>query len=153
MRENKILNSGFACESEPCTDEPNWLRELAHKQTYSSESVYGERRDNEQRKLRVVGMAEVMCRASRLPCCSYRDAYLVFLKWSVRHLWLVVPYDGANGTVAVFAKWVCKQPRLAHYSRKLAPLARCSDSSSDTTWCLLAPLTKYTKRFTQFAAW
>ena len=40
MRENKILNSGFACESEPCTDEPNWLRELAHKQTYSSETVY-----------------------------------------------------------------------------------------------------------------
>ena len=54
-------NSGFACESEPCTDEPNWLRELAHKQTYSSESVYGERRDNEQRKLRVVGMALCSC--------------------------------------------------------------------------------------------
>ncbi len=31
--------------------------ELAHRQTYSSEDVYGERRDNEQRKLRVVGMA------------------------------------------------------------------------------------------------
>ena len=53
-------NSGFACESEPCTDEPNWLRELAHKQTYSSEAVYGECRDNEQRKLRVVGMVH-MC--------------------------------------------------------------------------------------------
>ena len=54
----------FACQSEPCTDEPNWLRELAHKQTYSSETVYGERRDNEQRKLRVVGMA--LCNVNQL---------------------------------------------------------------------------------------
>ena len=34
--------------------------ELAHGQTYSSEDVYGERRDNEQRKLRVVGMAHTL---------------------------------------------------------------------------------------------
>ena len=34
--------------SEPCTDEPNRLRELAHRQTYSSEAVYSERRINEQ---------------------------------------------------------------------------------------------------------
>ena len=63
---------------------------------------------------------EVMCRASRLPCCSYRDAYLVFPKWSVRHLWLVL---------------------LSENSLR-------SDSSPSRTWCLLAPLTKYTKRFT-----
>ena len=35
--------------------------ELAHEQTHSSEDVYGERRDNEQRKLRVVGMAYMLC--------------------------------------------------------------------------------------------
>ncbi len=35
--------------------------ELAHEQTHSSEDVYGERRDNKQRKLRVVGMAHMWC--------------------------------------------------------------------------------------------
>ena len=35
--------------------------ELAHEQTHSSEDVYGERRDNEQCKLRVVGMAHMQC--------------------------------------------------------------------------------------------
>ena len=68
-----------------------------------------------------------MCRPSRLPCCSYRDAYLVFSKWSVRHLWFVLLSENSH--------------------------LRCSDSSPSRTWCLLAPLTKYTKRFTQFAAW
>ena len=37
--------------------------------------------------------------------------------------------------------------------RKLALLTQCSNKTPDKTWCLLAPLTKYTKRFTQFAAW
>ena len=38
-------------------------------------------------------------------------------------------------------------------TRKLALLSQCSDSSPSRTCCLLAPLTKYTKRFTQFATW
>ena len=65
------LKFRFACQSEPCTDELNWLQELAHKQTNSSESVYGERCDNEQRKLQVVDMA----------LCSYMPHFCGFFAY------------------------------------------------------------------------